>query len=130
MKEIKMTEQTEKEKHDRVVRHIRSKNMERFTTLDNLEGEKNFINGIFPDLIFKDKLGNTLFIIEVKRNGGIAQCLQQWKTVPNIPAVLYLIVPEAELSSAKAVAQAIGITVRFGSYKIEETTNEVTVKYE
>ena len=118
-----------KEEHDKVVRYIITKNASRYTVLDNLEGEKNFVSGIFPDLIMQDKLGNTLFIIEVKRNGGIAQCLQQWKTVASIPAVLYLIVPEAELTNAKSVAQAVGLSVRFGSYKINEA-NEVTVKYE
>lgn len=118
-----------KEEHDKVVRYIITKNAPRYTVLDNLEGEKNFVSGIFPDLIMQDKLGNTLFIIEVKRNGGIAQCLQQWKTVASIPAVLYLIVPEAELTNAKSVAQAVGLSVRFGSYKINEA-NEVTVKYE
>ena len=118
-----------KEEHDKVVRYIITKNASRYTVLDNLEGEKNFVSGIFPDLIMQDKLGNTLFIIEVKRNGGLAQCLQQWKTVASIPAVLYLIVPEAELTNAKSVAQAVGLSVRFGSYKINEA-NEVTVKYE
>jgi hypothetical protein len=126
-----MIEQTEKERHDKVVRHISEKNSERFTVLDNLDGEKNFVGGLFPDLIFQDKqLGNTLFVLEVKRNGGIAQCLQQWKTLSNIPAVLYLIVPEAELSGAKSIAQAVGIPVRFGTYRIDDVTNEVAVKYE
>jgi hypothetical protein len=126
-----MTEQSEKENHDKVVRHIRDKNQQRFTVLDNLEGEKNFVSNMFPDLIFKDKSGNTLFILEVKRNGGIAQCLQQWRTVSNMPAVLYLIVPEAELSSAKSIAQVVGIPlIRFGSYTIDSNSNEVVVKYE
>ena len=126
-----MTESTEKERHDKVVRHIRDKNVGRFAVLDNLEGEKNFVGGIFPDLIFQDKKsGTTLFVLEVKRNGGIAQCLQQWKTLSNIPAVLYLIVPEAELVSAKSIAQVVGIHARFGTYKIDDNTNEVLVKYE
>lgn len=125
-----MTDNVIKEEHDEIVRYIREKNATRFTVLDNLKEEKNFVAGLFPDLIFQDKLGNTSFILEVKRNGGIAQCLQQWKTVANIPAVLYLIVPEAELSGAKSIAQVVGVPVRFGSYKINPETKEVTVKYE
>jgi len=126
-----MEKLTEKETHDKVVCRIRDGNKERFAVLDNLAGEKNFISGIFPDLIFQDKTsGETLFVVEVKKNGNIAQCLQQWKTIPNIPIILYLIVPEDELSNAKSIAQVIDIPVRFGTYKLDGENNEVTIRYE
>jgi hypothetical protein len=107
------------------------RNKERFNILNNLEGEKHYIGSIFPDIIFKDKASDTpRFIIEIKKNGGIAQCLQQWKSASVIPAVLYIIVPENELATAKSVAQVVGLQVRFGTYTVNNTTSEVDVKYE
>jgi len=116
--------------HDNVVRYICEQNKNRFEVLNNLKNEEVFVGGLFPDIIFKDKAtGKLKFILEVKRNGGIAQCLQQWKTAPVTSAILYIIVPKDELSNAKSIAQVVGIPVRFGYYEIKKT-GEVIVKYE
>jgi hypothetical protein len=105
--------------HDRVVESIRDANSATFNILTNLAGEQNYIGSIFPDLILIDKKTNLpVFIIEVKKNGNIATSMQQWKTSPNVPATLYFIVPESDLSNAKSIAQVIGLQTRFGYYKI------------
>lgn len=118
-----------RQEHTAVIRTLCESNKERFKVLCNLETASHHIAGLFPDIILQDKNSeNVLFIIEVRKNGEIATCLQQWKTVPNIPAVLYIIVPESDLLNAKAIAQVIGLQVKFGSYK---TANGViTVTYE
>lgn len=116
--------------HDAVVRYISEKNKNRYKVLSNLDGEKVYVGGLFPDILFQDTAGNLLFIVEVKNNGYIAQCIQQWKNATTIPAVLYIIVPENELANAKSIAQVVGLQVRFGSYTLDTQTNEVTVKYE
>lgn len=116
--------------HDAVVRYICEINQSRYTVLHNLEGEENNVAGIFPDIMLQDKGSKSLiFIIEVKKNGNIAPCIQQWKTVEKIPAFLYIIVPEKDLSTAKSVAQVVGLTVKFGSYSVDSNHN-ITVKYE
>ncbi len=114
--------------HDDVVRYLCETNNTRYKALNNLEGEKHNISGLFPDIIIQDANNNLLFIIEVKKNGNIAQCIQQWKNVPEIPAFLYIVVPEGDLSNAKSIAQVVGLQAKFGSYKIEN--GQITVKYE
>ncbi len=118
-----------KNEHDAVVRYLCEVNATRFKALNNLDGDKHAVASIFPDIILKDSSDNLFFIIEVRRNGKIAECMQQWKTVPKIPAVLYFIVPENDLSSAKAVAQVVGLQAKFGAYQID-ADGKVTVKYE
>ena len=68
------------------------------------------------------------FIIEVKKNGGVAQCIQAWKSLPSVPATLYIVVPKELLSEAKKVAQIVGLSTRFGSYTI--SNDDVKVEYE
>jgi hypothetical protein len=120
------------DEHDIVVRAITESNQKRYPNykvLNNLGGENVNIAGRFPDVILQDSAGNLLFIIEVRKNGKVAECMQQWKVVTKIPAFLYFVVPEGELSNAKAVAQAIGLQAKFGSYTIDNNKS-VTVKYE
>lgn len=84
-----------KTEHDIVVKQIEKDLGTFYNILSNLDKEQHYIGNIFPDLILLDKTSNApLFIIEVKRNGGIASCLQQWKIEKDVPAILYLIVPE------------------------------------
>jgi hypothetical protein len=110
--------------HDEVVRKIIAA-QQSFEILTNIDGEKNFISGVFPDIILLDKTTKQpVFIIEVKRNGQIQGCLQQWNTISNLPATLYIVVPESDLSGAKLVATSIGLKAKFGTYKYE--TNIVT----
>lgn len=114
--------------HDKVVKYLEKSFSNSYTVCSNLGKEEYFISSIFPDLILKNKqTGTIMFIIEVKKNGEVAKCLQQWKTVNNIPAILYLFVPALELSNAKAVAQAIGIQVKFGSYEFVEDEIKIAV---
>ena len=124
-------EKTASEKeHDDVVAYICSNNAAKFNVLNNLGIEKNHVSGLYPDIIIKNKTDEDIyrFIIEVKKNGGIASCLQQWKNTTNIPCVLYIIVPETDLPNAIKIAGTIGIQVKFGSYKIEQSV--ISVKYE
>lgn len=116
--------------HDLVVKAIGDANAERFNVLSNLEKEQHYIVQMFPDLILMDKTTNKpVFIIEVKKNGNIAQCIQQWKSVPNIPSTLYILVPESDLPNTKSILQVVGLNARVGSYSIG-AFNSVTVKYE
>ncbi len=116
--------------HDSVVALIRDTNAAKFKVIANLGEDKYYIGQMFPDLILLDKESDTpVFIIEVKKNGGIAHCLQQWKSQVSIPATLYIIVPETDLANAKSIAQIIGLQTRFGAYTISENGN-VTVRYE
>lgn len=120
-----------KKEHDAVVRSICEANKGRFKVLTNLEGETHHVAGLFPDILMQDLSGNNLiFIMEVRRNGKIAGCVQQWKTVPKIPAVLYLIVPESDLANAKSITQVVGLQARFGSYKYDPSADKVILKYE
>lgn len=123
------TETENKNEHDKVVRALSEANKQKYTVLSNIDGEEHHVAGIFPDLLLKDSANNLIFIIEVKKNGNIAPCLQQWKSVSKMPAILYLIVPETDLSNAKSIAQVIGLQVKFGSYKIDHN-NKVVIKYE
>lgn len=115
--------------HDKVVGFIAKQFESDYTVLSNIDKAQYYISSIFPDLILQDKKDNKpRFIIEVKRNGGVAQCIQSWKSLPSIPATLYIIVPKELLSEAKKVAQIIGLSVRFGSYTI--LNDDITVDYE
>ena len=116
--------------HDAVVRALCDSNASRYKVLSNLEGENHNVAGLFPDILLQDTTGNLIFIIEVKKNGNIAPCIQQWKSVPKMPAFLYIVVPEGDLSNAKSIAQVVGLQPKFGSYTIEPATKKVIVKYE
>lgn len=117
--------------HDEVVKHICEHNQERFTVRNNLETEKLYVSGLFPDIVLLDREGNLRFIIEVRKNGGIAQCIQQWKSAEPIPAFLYIVVPEGDLSNAKSIAQVVGLQqVKFGAYTIDKEQNKIQVRYE
>ncbi|MEJ0056268.1 MAG: hypothetical protein WDN75_11780 [Bacteroidota bacterium] len=112
-----------------VISAIRDGNQATYEVLTNLDKDVNYIGQIFPDLILRDKTTKLpVFIIEVKRNGQVAQCIQQWKSAPSIPATLYIVVPETELQNAKSVASVVGLQTKFGWYKV--TSAGVTVKYE
>ncbi len=115
--------------HAKVVNQIKNANTEMYDVLDNLIEGKNYIGQIFPDLIFLDKkTGKPSFIIEVRKNGGIAPCIQQWKSAISIPATLYIIVPENDLPTANSIAKVVGLQTRFGTYTINEN-DSITVKY-
>jgi hypothetical protein len=115
--------------HDRVVNHIAQSFQGTYTVLSNIGTPKHYISSIFPDLIMQDKADNkTRFIIEVKENGGVALCIQAWKSQPSIPATLYIVVPKDLLSEAKKVAQIVGLSARFGSYTV--TNDEIKVDFE
>jgi len=107
--------------HDNVVESIVKANEPRFTVLSNVGKDEHYIAQLFPDVILIDKTTEKpVFIIEVKKNGNIAQCIQQWKAVPSIPATIYIVVPENDLSNAKAIAQVVGLNTRFGTYSLDE----------
>jgi len=111
--------------HNTVVRYMIKLLEPNYVILTNIDGEKNFLSGIFPDIILLDKVTKQpVFIIEVRRNGQIQSCLQQWKTISNLPATLYVIVPENDLSGAKLVATSIGLNTKFGVYTYNN--NQVT----
>lgn len=113
--------------HDKVVLKIEELTSGHYNVLSNRMGEKHFIGQIFPDIILSDKVTNKpLFIIEVRNNGNIAQCIQQWKLATSIPATLYIVVPEEELQTAKTVAEVVGLQMKFGFYKATETEYTVT----
>ena len=116
--------------HDIVVNAIIAANKADYTALSNIEKEENYIAQLFPDIILLDKkTEKPVFKIEVKKNGNIAQCIQQWKSVPNIPATLYIIVPLTDLANAKSIAGVVGLNTRFGSYTVDDK-QRVLVKYE
>ena len=109
--------------HNDVVSRIITLQEPTFEVLANIDGEKNFISGIFPDIILLDKKSKQpVFIIEVRRNGQIQSCIQQWYTISNLPATLYIVVPENDLSRAKLVATSMGLSAKFGTYKYENNT--------
>lgn len=117
--------------HDIVVRHLCEINKDRFTVLCNLDSQEYHVSGMFPDILLRDKANkNLLFIMEVKKNGEIGVCIQLWKNIPALPAVLYIIVPEADINNAKSNAQLAGLPAKFGSYKIDPATKKVVIKYE
>lgn len=116
--------------HDRVVSVIGEANSKQYKVLSNAGKEENYIVQMFPDLILIDKTTDKpVFIIEVKKNGNIAQCIQQWKAVPSIPATLYIVVPKTDLANAISIAQVVGLKTKFGSYYFDENNN-VVIKYE
>lgn len=91
-----------------------------YNILLNVDDEKHFIGNVFPDIILLDKKVNTpLFVIEIRRNGKIASCMQQWKSHPKIAATLYFVVPQVDLENAKSIAAVSGINAKFGYYTIE-----------
>ena len=107
--------------HDLVVKAIELNNSEKFDVLTNVGTEKYFIGSVFPDIIINEKgTGKTIFIIEVKRNGGIADCIQKWKNQAFIPGQLFLVVPDggSDLANAKKIAEIVSLPLRFGTYKI------------
>jgi len=119
-----------KTEHDIVVANIRDVLSVNYKVLTNLGVEQNHIGQMYPDAIIFDKVTDRpIFIIEVRKNGTIAPCIQQWKSAQTIPAILYIIVPETDLPTAKSVAQVVGLKLRFGSYKID-SDNKATVNYE
>jgi len=114
--------------HDRVVEALKRSNSAKYDVLANLGKEEHYIGQIFPDLILLDKITNKpVFIIEVKKNGLVAQCIQQWKAMPSIPATLYIVVPEAEIQNAKSIAEVVGLQTKFGIYTMGE--DSVTIKF-
>jgi hypothetical protein len=117
--------------HDAVVRYLIEANDARYKVLSNLEEKKHHVAGMFPDILLRDKADkNLLFIMEVKRNGEIGLCIQLWKTIKPLPAVLYIIVPESDLDNAKANAQLAGLPAKFGTYSVNPITQQVAVRYE
>lgn len=113
--------------HDRVVNHIAQIFQDTYNVLSNIGTPKHYISSIFPDLILQDKTDNkTRFIIEVKENGGVALSIQAWKSLPSVPATLYIVVPKDLLSEAKKVAQIVGLSLRFGSYTVINDVIDVT----
>jgi hypothetical protein len=118
------------DEHSEVIKAIIATNEKNFSILSNLGKDENYIAHMFPDLIFLDKATNKpVFIIEVKKNGNIAQCIQQWKTLSSIPATLYIVVPETDLANAKSIAEVVGLKTRFGAYTLNDN-NSVSVRYE
>ena len=127
---METTKNTPIDERFNVVSAIRDGNSATYEVLTNLEKDAHYVGHMFPDLILLDKVTKLpVFIIEVKKNGNIAQCIQQWKTVTSIPATLYIVVPELDLSNAKSIAEVVGLKTKFGSYKVSEA-GKVIVKYE
>jgi hypothetical protein len=95
----------------------------RFEIISNVDSEEYFIGTRFPDMLFLDKKTKSpLYIIEIKKNGAISQCVEQWKKQTTVPATLYIIVPQGELEKAKSVAAITGLNARFGYYTVGENS--------
>ena len=112
---------------------IQKKHQNSFQVISNFGDNKTSIGGIYPDIIMYDindtKKEVPVFIIEVKRNGDIAPCLQTWKLQSSIPAILYIVVPHNETATAKSIANAVGISVKFGSYTLDDHNNVTRVLF-
>lgn len=120
---------TEVSETARVIADLVKLYSQRYIVLANIEKDEHFIAGAFPSVILLDKeTKKPQFILEVKRNGSIAQCIQQWKTQTTIPANLFIIVPESDLPNAQSVAQVVGLRNRFGIYWFDEK-GEAKIKY-
>lgn len=116
--------------HDKVTNYLAKYFEPVYTVLSNVESPKHYISSIFPDLILQDKTDKKIqFIIEVRKNGGIAQCMQAWKSIPSVPSTLYIVVPKDTLSESKKVAEIIGLSARFGWYEISKD-DEIKVEFE
>jgi hypothetical protein len=112
--------------HDKVVHFISEHQKDRFEVLTNFNGEQNFIGNMYPDIILVDSISKQpVFVIEVKRNGEIARCIQQWQSFSRLPATLYIVVPESDLSTAKLVAATHGVNAKFGYYTYDPNTQNV-----
>ncbi len=112
-----------------VVKHIEKILSPNFKVVTNIGAEQHYIGGFFPDIIVMDKKDDVLFAIEVRRNGQVSNCIQQWKSASNLPATLYIVVPEAELDNAKGIAALNGLKAKFGTYKIGTDKNVESVKF-
>lgn len=115
----------------KVAQKIKEQFQNRFEILMNVDKAEHFIGSVFPDLVFLDKKTHQpLFIIEVKRNGMVANCIQQWKSQSKIPATLYIVVPQSELQNAKSVAAVTGINTRFGYYTLASNGDVLNLTFE
>lgn len=115
----------------KVAQKIKDQFQSRFDLLINVDKEEHFIGTMFPDMVFLDKKTKLpLFIVEIKKNGRISACMQQWKSQPKIPATLYVIVPQPELSNAKSIAAVTGLNTRFGYYTLNSTGEVSNVTFE
>ncbi|MBN8697408.1 MAG: hypothetical protein J0L87_12830 [Bacteroidetes bacterium] len=114
-----------------VVKVIQSMLASHYTVVSNIAQEQHHIGGFFPDIIVMDKdNGNALFAIEVRKNGQVSHCIQQWKSVtPHLPATLYIVVPEAELENAQAIAAVNGLKAKFGTYKMKSDGGVANVNF-
>lgn len=114
-----------------VVQAIEKMLVSHYTVVSNIAQEQHYIGGFFPDIIVMDKIsGNVLFAIEVRKNGQVSHCIQQWKSVtPNLPATLYIVVPESELSNAQGIAAVNGLKAKFGTYKMGVNGSVESVKF-
>jgi hypothetical protein len=118
-----------KQEHDLVVRQAQQDLSGIYNILSNLEKAQHQIGSFFPDLILLNKETNRpQFIVEITRNGNIARCLQRWKSVTDLPALLYLIVPESDRANARDISNALGIPIGLGFYKRNGDT--ITINYE
>jgi len=107
----------------KVANLIKDRFDEDFDILINLENEEHYLGNMFPDIILLNKVTKTpLFVIEIRKNGRISECMKQWVN-SNIPATLYIVVPQKELSNAKSIATVIGLKSRFGWYSIDNEGN-------
>jgi len=115
----------------KVAQKIKEQFQSRFEVLINLDTEEHFIGTMFPDMVFVDKKTKTpLFIIEIKKNGRIAACMNAWKAATKIPATLYIIVPQLELQNAKSIATVTGVNARFGYYTLDKNGDVLAVTFE
>ena len=118
-----------KEEYQLVVNQLEADLANSYDILSNFSKAKYQIASFFPDLILSNKLTQKpQFIIEIRRNGDIARCLQQWKSVPYLPAFLFLIVPETDKDNARDIANALGIQIGLYSYRIDG--QNVTIDYD
>ena len=89
------------------------------------------IAGSFPDVILANKeSGDIDFVIEIKKNGDIANDAQKLKELSHLSSTLYILVPQSELKNAKLVADLNGIKARFAWYELNETNEVDIIRFE
>ena len=102
-----------------------------YDVLLNIDNEEHFVGTVFPDIVLVDiKLKTPLFIIDIRKNGDIGNCFQQWKTRGHIPVTLYIIVPKQDIGNAKSIAAITGVNAKFGSYTLNENAEVVDLVFE
>ncbi len=93
-----------------------------------------WIGDNYPDIVLVKKGTKTVeFIIEVETNDSIniIEATNQWKKyATEIKASFYILVPFSKKNLAISLCKQVGITARFGTYKIDLFGNITNINYE